>query len=634
MTALSRYKNIIFLFIFSLIFVIFLVGDFDIRFATIAGDDSFLAYSNYLKDSARFINDYEIQNNILPANASALNYLSTLIVLKFGISALAIAKVVIFLQSFLFFLATFLISKEIFKNDLTAYLAVFFSALANPTNQNLADYGGLEWMPYAGLFALPFIGFSLLFLLRERRNLALLFVIIGGFFHPSMGVYGIGIYGIYLLLTFTSVKSFLRDCCALVAGLALFISWPLINASKGSEIAGSILKELVRSNGHINPGMSRIIPVILFLLGALILAFSYFYKKEVHKRFQNVYLSTGIACCVFILIHILSVKFGVIPGMRLIGTRSTQLLSFISIPILILGIIRLSDEDLVAQFIGLLILLNASEFGSLVYSVGIFGLALYFLPISQEKMPKLKIGQRLVSLFIMSVSFVKCFAYAIPDKKLQVVLLGLLFALILYSQFKSKYVKQVLIGCSFSVFSLFLYSYSKGIEVIDFNSYLPLATLFLLSLFLFLFRKYKIVGLLPLFILFGLGRKYISGSNYIENKSKDFYQMQVWVNQNTDENEGFYIKDHPSYYGWRVIANRPVIKFKVGNPYFYTLKSYSYEESIKQITNGRKILELNNYELERIKMKFGLNYIVISSEINNLKYPVVYKNDSYKIIRI
>ena len=190
--------------VLSFISITLHVGDFNIRFATIAGDDSFLAFANYDQNQERYNNDFEIQNIVIPGSKSLINSTAMSLSKNFNISTMLLAKIVVYLQSILLAIGIFLLSNHLLKNVKYSLLAVGLSFLSNPLNHNLADYGGLEWMPYMGLSSMAVGLISLLLYYIDKKNLSLLALILTGFIHPSVGVYTCAITFIYICIDFVS----------------------------------------------------------------------------------------------------------------------------------------------------------------------------------------------------------------------------------------------------------------------------------------------------------------------------------------------------------------------------------------------------------------------------------------------
>ena len=234
-----------------------------------------------------------------------------------------------------------------------------------------------------------------------------------------------------------------------------------------------------------------------------------------------------------------------VTAMRLLGTRATQYLSLFSLPILVKVLKDYLEREKKAEALVIaFIFISAPIFSSIIYSVGMFGIMIHYVATLRSDSLVKSLLER-AGMFLIFVSFVKSFAYLMPNKLHQLILLSLLLAFYEISKRTTgKLYSTIKFTLYFAIFSpLVHFIFVSFNGQLTFEIIVPSAALLLclLTLSAEKFNKKSFPLALLIIGVFSLSlyKKNHEGIRQTSHKYKAFYDVQTWVNKNTSPTSGF-----------------------------------------------------------------------------------------------
>lgn len=306
-----------------------------------------------LKYPERYVRDIFAYNSNASAMGSVQNWLPALAFKYLNIAPEAIHLVWVVLQNVLIGLSVFYFAWAATAPLSVAWLSALAALTLRPWTWNLAIYGELLWMPYAGHLAAPLLIFGLAELLRGRWRASLLFLILTGWAHPSMGFYASAFWGIFLLFDrkaplFSSV--FLRQVGSLVAAAILSATPTLLVLAQYDFVKNAPeTKSLLLGNGHVRPWLVGCewcnVTFIrnLFLVGGIMASALLAFRRLRHTlpRYFRLWLAVVTTALSLTILHVVNVLLeGNVSILKLLLPRSSLFIGFVSLPILFWALYR------------------------------------------------------------------------------------------------------------------------------------------------------------------------------------------------------------------------------------------------------------------------------------------------------
>jgi len=330
-----------------------LVGmrNFELRMANLNEDDGPILYAHVFKNPSLFEGDFQVGaplslRTCFKVITSAMVWIPALLWRYLDIDPYITTWIITFLQGTLLGLTVYVLTLAVTRERHTAVLAAVFVYVASPWHWNLANYGnGPDWafVPYPGNLALPFIMLSLICLFRGRTMIALLLLTISGLIHPTMGLYTCVIVGIYWLSEGFQDRNL--SVVRLLVGLAVvgvITILPGLFAQAmmpGDPLPHAEIIAGLSQNGHIVPwsgvsarwGYSWATVLKWLVLATL----SWRWRAKFPRNIQRLWLASLMGASLLTLSHVVGVVWQVPTLMNLIGSRSFQVPTLISLPLVV-----------------------------------------------------------------------------------------------------------------------------------------------------------------------------------------------------------------------------------------------------------------------------------------------------------
>src|ERR1700687_1181894 len=262
--------------------VAFRIHDWQIRLAMVSGDDSLAAVAFYFARPDEFVNDIYIQAWAPVALSSLIDWLPALAYKFAGVHPHFFFVAFTVLQFVLLALAMFYLATVMTESRPVAWLTAVFTMVWQPHWWNPALIGGLDWMPYANWFALAFLIYALVSVVRHQRWRAYAALLLGALIHPIMGTIGAVIAAAYISSEALPSRHVARIAEAgmavvLIAGLSAI---PLLISNQGVDYIPGTSDSL--TSPHARPwavaypfGFSALLSSAIYLATLTVLAWSW-----------------------------------------------------------------------------------------------------------------------------------------------------------------------------------------------------------------------------------------------------------------------------------------------------------------------------------------------------------------------
>jgi hypothetical protein len=323
-----------------------LIGDQSVRLANTHGDDGPVVYAYFLQNPARFQGDILETYAYTSGLASIQNWLPALLLRAFGLPPEIPALVWVYLQNVLLGFALLRYVRVVTGRTLLALIAVFFAFAAKAWVWNLANYGNIMYIPYAGHLALPFLIFAAASLVEENNSSAVGWMAIGGLVHPSLTLYMVLISGLFWVIRcgIQGWRTMLVRVVPLGLIVGICVAPALIIRSQSGELLShdEMLSGILR-NYHTVPWdlkmwWSHSLPTFLGILGVILLATRYL--KEMPSPFVTFWIATTLGVIGLGFVHLAGIFFHIIPFIQLISLRATLLLVMFSLPLVFVYVLE------------------------------------------------------------------------------------------------------------------------------------------------------------------------------------------------------------------------------------------------------------------------------------------------------
>ena len=238
----------------------FLIGDFQVRLANISSDDGLVAKAYVLSFPERFVHDAlaKLQNQC--GLASAMNWLPAELFKHFNVNPDFFALIFVYLQNILLGIGVFLVSVVLTGRRDVSWVSVALVTIAKPHWNNLASYGDLDWMAYAGHLAIPFILLSAYFLLKRKLFWGYSSLVVAAAIHPSLAIFFIAMLFVYFIFfeKKEDQNGLIKHALILIllAGCAVLPTKIMLHGIP--EISREIIFQALTKNGHVSPALSAL----------------------------------------------------------------------------------------------------------------------------------------------------------------------------------------------------------------------------------------------------------------------------------------------------------------------------------------------------------------------------------------
>ncbi|OVE82407.1 hypothetical protein BVY04_00990 [bacterium M21] len=678
--------------IVAVIFTLLLVSDVDVRMATTTADDSILTHAEYNKNPHIFRDDFAAKSMSDPSLLSAMNFVPALAYEYLDVPPKMFYLPIVLLQNVLLALGIFLLSRHISKDIRYNLLAVGLYLLVLPQFKNIADYGGLLWMPYAGHLAQGLILIAISTFLSGRKNASICLLIISGFIHPMQTIQAIGLVAFLSIIpvvvrmwkdkvrnlkdVYVNVTSE-TDTIMYIVGLSLVVLLVVAYFSIGSsfsvEISGKDLTEKIAKNGHISPSFERISYSLAFM-GAMALMLVYSIREGYYDRKQLTLLAgTTFLLVVYTGLHFLSIKFLVVDGMRFLGTRFSQIWLLMVLPYFAYMLFRRCREGVFIEIFAIVyVCLVQMKYGQPV-PVALLALlaASFYVTPSLFSWAKF-MNKYVIFVIVLSVNSVAFYYFAkifisaqksFPSLSLQGTTITL-YVMFLAShsilrsiphKFVSPLLKAIsfLSALSFVYFALYLRIHT-GTKYPDVGAVMIVLLIAVVSAFLIsgtwkstrlkLMQSYLMIVIPIAFTWQAFSNSYKDGIDHVTNKYYDYCQLQKWTQLHTKQSDVFVLLDGPSYYGWRGYTGRALLTKYVSSPYCYPKDGLDFRYRLylffkEQHKLGHATSSSIDFSVLKrlgflaLKDEFNVKYVVAKSS-RKLDLEVAFVSNNYKLYRI
>jgi hypothetical protein len=308
------------------------IHNWQTRLAMVSGDDSLVAVALYFARPEEFVNDIYIQAWAPVALSSLINWVPALAYEFAGIHPHFFFIAFTVLQFVVLALAMFHLATVMTESRPVAWLTAVFTMVWQPHWWNLALIGGLDWMPYANWFALPFLIYALASVVRNQRRRAYAALLFGALVHPIMGTIGAVIAAAYLVYQALPSRHVVRIgeaamAVVLIGGLSTI---PLLISNQGIDYTPATADSLY--NAHARPwaaeypyGFSALLSGAIYLTALTVLAWSW----------NKLFLVTLAMAAAMSTVHFAAVLLAIPELATPIASRSTILFAVVALPLAI-----------------------------------------------------------------------------------------------------------------------------------------------------------------------------------------------------------------------------------------------------------------------------------------------------------
>lgn len=661
--------NFEFLLLFALLCLhtAFLIGDQNVRLANTSSDISPVAFTYYLSNPENFATDMVMKTQVPSFLGSMQNWLPFLLFHYFGFPPEMSALFLVYLQNVMLGLAMFHLAMVVSSRREVAWLSVLFLLAFRPDWWNLAVYGDLNWMPYAGHLAFPFLIYAFSFAIENRTYKTFFFLILGALFHPGLTIYATAMIGAYQLRSLFRQPSLLADfylkIFLLLAVVALCVI-PVKIATLGvEEVPLEKVIPLLMQNGHTipwaNPAcsycLSGFLRSLLFL--PLLFVFSWLAMKKACLNHQASLLwkISLLICVALCLLHPLAVAFQLATLIRLITFRSTILMIVLSLPFMMTYVIDkfLQGGFGVRMLIAYVILMPSTivilaallvfvaaeagvsktiRFQHVYLWAGRFLTAGTLGILIAVGIPSVPTKQSLITSILSSPLNISTVSY-IDNTRYLFLVVTMVFAAYLMP-FEKSWRDRL---------SLFQFAFEGSIGSLPFisdgtstkSAWHPL---------------WIMSPLLLVLVWSTMTNTYRTGIYSTTGETRAYYEVQRWAHDHTPVGSGFVQTGTSVYDGWRSISQRPVIApYEIAGYYFYSSDALHYSEELADFFSrycdfteepyrshggvSACYTTLDENGLVEFAGAFGADYLVKRVADQPLHLPVVYQNDYYLVYK-
>jgi hypothetical protein len=608
------------------------IGHFGVRLANTSTDDGLVSYAYFFKFPELFARDASMLNWGPAALASMLNWLPAVLFKYAEIPPEIFFWLFTFLQNILLAIAMYRLAMVMVRSREVALITAVFTLAFRPHWWNMGLFADLNWMPYGGWLALPFLVFAGALALEQRLTATAVMLLIGGLVHPILGLFTaamIGTYWLLLLLRERKAGEIIWSLGVLgIAAVAFLL--PAIFVRLGIEEApSSAILPLLLKNGHAIPWANpeceycmRLfvkglvvapIMVALALLGA-----GHAGAHPSLRLFLAASAAVAFAAC---LLHVIGYFVESATVLRLISSRSTILLLIFAVPSVVsLAWRALTRADsVIARFIACYVLVWPSPMALLSALLALPGrdkavhgpvlwllrlcrtaAAIVFVLVLSRNVPRVGawIDSYIIGQFVKAAFISDLFGFA--STRSHTFLVIYICVLLTWHRLASR--PRLDSGHRHSTAGAAMAPLALALVA-------PLTVHLLLS-------------------------SYKSGRVATRGEPREYYEVQVWARSSTAVDATFIVGGTSVYEGWRNFTHRA--RISVGGCGFYVCTKTAFEEAKKAdaffARHGHPSASTVSPEgLKAFARAFGGDYAVRRKTWAPLDLPIAFQNRTYVV---
>ncbi len=629
-----------------------LIGDIGVRLANTSSDDGLVAHAYFFAYPEIFARD-AVWTGFAPAPLSSMvNWGPALALRYFGVPPIIFHVAVVYAQNVILGLAAYRIALiGANRSRAAGWLAALFVMTFRPHFWNLALYGDLDWMPYAGHASLALVLLGLSFSLQRRMAVSLLLLAAGGLCHPVIGLFGAATAGLYwlgLAMRERDLRSALRGTGGCIAVAVLAVA-PTIFLTFGiQEVPREEILRMLLRNGHTVPWANSACGYCLIAFWTSILAISgicvlgataVLASSATATRECRFLLGAALATAILgVAAHLLGYWVESVLLLRLIATRGTLVLAGVAIPLAVVCAWRHLQEGTWAQAAVAIYTLLAPS------APGLAGAALALLPKPANDAPSLLRGRAWPRVLRLAPIFLGYALVAFDASQRLPGLTNLMTQRLMLDPPWSSWFFQPASPASDRILGMALVGVVAGRMVLRYASrgllrHLPISA------------GAIAIALAYVLIDFNASR----GASATSGEARRYEEVQAWAREATAQDAAFIITDASIYYGWRNYTHRPVIAtWYVGGVYLFPVSVVPYNERLSaafatslQISLGEvgAVLNtpvgyldlyhrLNTDQLVSFGSLMGADYVVRRAAWPQLGLPAAFRNESYVVYQL
>ena len=622
---ISLLLNLLALFLIGVIEAYLVSGDFNIRMALPPQDESPIAHSIYYINPGQFYLDAYMNVWSPIAIKSLINWFPALMMQYFDIDPNIFFVLFILLQTSLMVVSIYLLVIFTFHDRMLAWFSAIFILIWRPHWINIALISGLDWMPYANWFALPFILLGIAFTVNRQNIIGIIFIVFSGLIHPIMASLGL------LMVIFLHTKKIsdwqYKSKAFAVAIIVISLAITFISINESGENQVDITKLL--SNPHINPisagfpyGVAALSNALIWIIALYAIAFSGAGKN---LSAIKILVCSGGVVIITCLVHFSSIALEIGPIINLILTRSSILAILITIPFVLNRLISEMSNLNPLRVLGALIVVFSCSAISLV------GIALLEPPKIKGEVFKnnsrLSFIRNIVGSFFLGVALIRHYpeGYALIESVVPIEL-------------------SVMLPWIMSDNRKYLFNTLLLIPLIFIILINLLCLKLILKKYFYIFKKYSgyvnITLVMVSLLLVGTLENISTSRNELSIEAIDYYKAQIWALENSHVNSAFINTGVWPTIAWRGVARRQTVStFYIGGVYRSSEYAKQYNSRMDSFKNKHGINNndanewnlLNEKDWLEFRREFGGDYLVRRAEHKILSFTIVYKNDNFLI---
>ena len=329
----NKFQTGIFI-LFCLLVAFLQIGDFQGRLGSVHGDDGPSIYSYYFAHPENYADDILATYGNQQIYATLQNFIPAYLYKYLNVSPAISSIVQIFLQYLLLGLSIRYLTKVITGHESAGWMATLIVFGSNPWDWNLANYGNVMFIPYAGHLVMPFLLFYFGDILRGKNSRSQIWLFLAGLIHPTLALYAAGITVLFWLYPNKLVRK--KSDWLLLGLVILTIIIPRLLLpvlfNHASTLTFEEMKPALMTNIHLSP-LHSTLRVKSFLLFIPLLGLSLRGIRNIRRSFSSLIVALLIATLGCFGLYWLAWKFEILTLIQFGPLRISSLLVFITLPL-------------------------------------------------------------------------------------------------------------------------------------------------------------------------------------------------------------------------------------------------------------------------------------------------------------
>jgi hypothetical protein len=575
-------------------------------------DDNLITYAHLMKFPERFSGDIVSLYGTASTWGTIFNWGPGLLWRDLNISPWFMYIMLTWAQAVVMGFASYIFITRVTQNAILGFIGMLFVFAAQPTRWNLANYGTLFPQLYAGDFVNYLCLLALAALIQNRGRVVLAILFISSFIHPSVTLYYCGIIGLYAVWDIRTKRNTQQGLFLL--GLALIVAITiaprfLIKTETPGDVAPSVILANLKLNIHFALNQHDSPQFFTFVMWMVLVAFSVRYWRRLPPRVVQLWVCTLIGATLLVLSQVAGLVLNVPTLIQLVGARSTQILTLVSLPLVLFYLWNLLERnDWLAVWLLLTFLLAATivpygAFGGFLLAFLFYDLAYGFVFVRKLRLTsRMRFAAR-AAAFMFSLVWLLVLTLGTLSPKLIVLI--------------------ALIGVGYSV-----------VSKLDMKWKYPFPEQRLAALLM------AGVGIFALGVLHTLYSKAAElGTEHVQA----MYDVQRWAAENTSTTDLFAGIET----AWRAESVRPYLPLVPQNWFVYALDSrlLAYQENIAQVYGvsyaqfstfnvTREFYHFSPAQFQKLNRTFGVRYVIYRNQYGSLPFRAAYRNAYFTLYDI